>query len=309
LQRLLTSATLVALLVATAAAFAITERLKLTKSAVYGTQISKTFSPTCGCQTDRAKIHFVLRRPDTVDVNVIDGHGREVTFLAAGEPYRRGPATFRWDGTTSAGTRAPDGLYKVKIHLARQHTTYVLPNTIRLDTQAPKVVDVTQNRDTFSPDHDKQADYVRFSYKLSKPAQLILYLDGRQILKTHFHPVQGRVLFYGVAHGHRLQPGDYTLEVGAVDLAGNRTAPPDRVSVRVTLRYITLASRRIVVRAGGKIAIGVSTDALHYIWQLGQRKGRTHGPVLRVRAPGRPGLYTLTVTERGHVDRAHVVVK
>jgi hypothetical protein len=37
LQRLLTTATLVGLLVATAAAFAVTERLKLTKSPIFGT--------------------------------------------------------------------------------------------------------------------------------------------------------------------------------------------------------------------------------------------------------------------------------
>ena len=41
LQRLLTTATLVGLLVATAAAFAITERLKLTKSPIYGTRVSR----------------------------------------------------------------------------------------------------------------------------------------------------------------------------------------------------------------------------------------------------------------------------
>ena len=61
MQRLLTSAALVALLVATAAAFAITERLKLTKSAIYGTNVSKTFSPTCACKSKRADVAFVLR--------------------------------------------------------------------------------------------------------------------------------------------------------------------------------------------------------------------------------------------------------
>ena len=45
MQRLLTTVTLVGLLVATAAAFAITERLKLTKSAVYGT-IIETYGTT-----------------------------------------------------------------------------------------------------------------------------------------------------------------------------------------------------------------------------------------------------------------------
>ena len=69
MQRLLTTAILVGLLVATAAAFAITERLKLAKSPIYGTQISKTgFSPTCGCARGQANISIKLRRADNVTV-------------------------------------------------------------------------------------------------------------------------------------------------------------------------------------------------------------------------------------------------
>jgi len=309
LQRLLTSATLVALLVATAAAFAITERLKLTKSAIYGTSVAKTFSPTCACKNKRADVAFVLRRADTIDVNVVDRHGKEVTFLAAGAPYRRGEAKFRWDGKTSTGKRAPDGGYRVMIHLARQHQTIVLPNVIQLDTKPPQVVDITQNRDAFSPDGDKQADYVRFTYSLSKPARVLLYLGGRRVLKTHFYPQRGKVSFYGIAHGRLLRPGHYTLEVGAVDRAGNITPADERVRVHVRLRYVVLASRHIVVRAGHRFEIGVSTDAVRYHWSLGKRKGRNGGAVLRLRAPAKRGRYILTVTDGRHVDRAHVVVK
>jgi hypothetical protein len=44
-QRLLAVATISALIVASAAAFAITERLKLTPSPIVGTRVTKTFSP------------------------------------------------------------------------------------------------------------------------------------------------------------------------------------------------------------------------------------------------------------------------
>jgi flagellar hook assembly protein FlgD len=310
LQRLLTSATLVALLVATAAAFAITERLKLTKSAIYGTRVSTTFSPTCGCNRRFANVRIVLRRADTLNVVVIDGHRHEIATVLAGRSFARGVARFRWDGHTSAGAVAPDGAYQVKVHLERQHQTIVLPNPIQLDTKVPQVTDLTKNRDVFSPDQDKQADYVRFSYTLSKPARVLVYLGGRRILKTHRHPVKGAVSWYGrLPDGRLLPPGQYTLSFGALDLAGNVTPPEQRVSVRVQLRYITLASNHIVVRAGKRFEIGVSTDALHYGWQLGARTGRSHGPVLRLTAPQRPGRYTLTVSERGHVNRAAVVVR
>jgi hypothetical protein len=309
LQRLLTSATLVALLVATAAAFAITERLKLTKSAIYGTKVSTTFSPKCDCSRKVANVRILLRRADTLNVEIDDAHGHEVALLAGGAPYRRGEAKFRWTGLTHGGHRAPDGVYRVRIHLERQHQTLILPNRIRLDTTAPKVVDVTQNREAFSPDGDKQADFVRFTYVLSKPARVLLYLGGRRVGKTHFYPQHGKVSFYGIARQRRLRPGHYTLEVGALDLAGNITPADERVRVHVKLRYIVLASRHIVARAGKPFEIGVSTDALRYHWKLGKRKGRNGGGVLRLRAPGKPGRYMLTVSERGHIDRAHVVVK
>jgi hypothetical protein len=311
LQRFLTATTLVALLVATAAAFAITERLKLTKSALMpGTKVLHTFSPTCGCARSHENIVLVLRKRDTVDVSIVDAHRREVATLVNGITLRRGPVRVRWDGRTTSGVRAPDGTYQVKAHFATQHQTIVLPTKISLDTQAPDVESVEPNRYEFSPDGDKQADFVRLSYVLSKPARLTVFLGGHRILKTYLHPQRGSTRWAGkLPDGRLLRRGTYTLEVGALDLAGNSTPAAKRVRVRVKLRYIDLAAARITARAGKPFSIGVSTDAVRYDWRLGARKGRGHGGVLRVAAPKKPGTYTLTVSERGHVARAHVVVK
>jgi FlgD Ig-like domain len=310
LQRLLTSATLVALLVATAAAFAITERLKLTKSAVYGTVIGPKFgfSPKCSCSRSHANINFKLRHADTITVTVVGGRG-DVNVLAAGVATRRGPVRYRWDGKTDRGALAPDGAYRVKIHLARQHQTIVLPNPIHLDTQPPKVVSVVANRQEFSPDGDKQADFVRLDYRLSKPARLTLFLGGRRVLLTLQHRQTGKTNWAGVVGDRELRSGRYTLEVGAVDLAGNSTPIPGRQRIHVRLRYIDLAARRIVARAGKPFTIGVSTDAVRYRWQLGARTGRNGGGTLRLQAPAKRGTYTLSVSERGHVDHARLVVK
>jgi hypothetical protein len=309
LQRVLTSVTLVALLVATAAAFAITERLKLTKSALMpGTKVSKAFSPSCGCARSKGNVRIVLRRADTITVTVVDARGGEVMTLAHGR-YPRGEAKFRWDGDTAAGDRAPDGAYRVKVHLDRQHQTIVLPNQMELDTKPPQIVSVDQNREVFSPDGDRQADFVRFSYTFSKPAHVALFLGGRRILYTLRHPQKGTVTWKGIAHERLLRPGRYTLEIGAVDLAGNRTPAGERWRVHVRIRYIDLANRRIVVRARKPFEIGVSTDALRYRWTLGARAGRNRGAVLRLTAPKKPGRYVLTVSESGHVDRAKVIVE
>jgi hypothetical protein len=310
LQRLLTTAILGGLLVATAAAFAVTERLKLTKSPLMpGTKVSKVFSPTCSCARVRANIRIKLRRADALTVTVLDARRQPVRTLVEGVGARRGLNYFHWDGRTDGGALAPDGTFYAEVHLANQHQTIVLPNRIALDTTKPLVKDVTLNRDEFSPDEDGQADFVRLKYDLSKPAHLLLYLDGRRILLTHVHQASGSVSWKGVANGAALPAGTYTLEVGARDLAGNSTPVQDRWRVHVQVRFIRLASHRIVASAGRRFVVGVSTDAPRYSWRLGRQHGFASGPVLRVRASDRRGRYTLTVTERGHSERAAVIVR
>src|SRR5437762_2508569 len=139
LQRLLTTAILVGLLVATAGAFAITEKLKLERSPIYGTLVSQRFSPVCGCARGQARIRIALRRRDSVTVTVLDSHDHPVRVLAAGVPAPRGFSLYRWDGRTDEGALAPDGIYRAEVHLARQHRTIVLPNPIQLDTSPPLV--------------------------------------------------------------------------------------------------------------------------------------------------------------------------
>jgi hypothetical protein len=310
LQRLLTTTILVGLLVATAAAFAVTERLKLTKSPLMpGTRVSKVLSPTCSCARSRANIRIKLRRPDLLTVIVLDARKQPVRTLVDGVGARRGLNFFHWDGRTDGNVLAHDGTFYAEVHLASQHQTIVLPNRIELDTTKPLVKNVTLNREEFSPDGDGQADFVRIKYELSKPAHVLVYLDGHRILRTLAHQPSGSVSWYGVANGSRLPAGPYTLEVAARDLAGNSTPVADRWRVHVRIRFVELASHRLVVSTSGRFEIGVSTDATRYSWQLGKRKGIASGPVLRLRASDRRGRYTLTVTERGHSERAAVIVR
>ncbi len=307
MQRLLTTATLVGLLVATAAAFAITERLKLTKSAIYGTVVSTAFSPTCGCSDRRASIFFKLRRPDDITVSVLNGRGQEVALLAA-QRYPRGAVTLTWNGRDDANRRVRDGTYRVRVHLTGQHQTIEFPNRIQLDTKAPQVLSVEKNRDVFSPDQDHQADYVRIAYTLSKRAHVAVYLGRTRVLYSHAS-TKGSVQWFGNGPNGTLKPGTYTLFVGAVDLTGNSTPVDERARVRVEIRYIKLANTKIVAQAGRPFEIGVSTDAKSYSWTLGRRQGKSSSNVLRLQAPTTRGRYTLTVTERGHVSRAAVFAR
>jgi hypothetical protein len=312
LQRVLTIAILVGLLIATSAAFVVTERLKLEKSPISGTRIAPKdgFSPICGCDRSSVTVRVRLRRSDRVTVRILDSHRHTVRLLVDGKALRRGFASFRWDGHTDVGARAPDGTYNAQIHLAAQHQTIVVPNPIVLDTVVPKVLDVKASPPVFSPDGDFQADRVRLRYTLSKPAHALLYVNGERLTVTRTHRPTGELRWSGTIDGAVVPAGAYRLEVGATDLAGNSTPPAGRFYVDVRVRFIELASHRITaVRAGRRFSIGVSTDALRYRWQLGKRKSVAHGSLLVLHAPTKPGRYTLTVREHGHADRATVIVR
>jgi hypothetical protein len=300
---------LLGLLIATAAAFAVTERLKLVPSPITGPHISKVFSPACGCARRSANISLKLRHGDRVDVLVLGEHRARVRTIAAGLRVPRGRSVFRWDGTTDSGGRAEDGTYRVQIHLRGQHRTILLPNRIALDTAPPKVDEVSTPRPRFSPDGDHRADDTTIRYSLSEPAHALVYLDGRRIIRSRFAHQQDDVKWYGALEGRALPPGTYTLSMGAVDAAGNVTPSAQRAATRVEIRYIALAERRLVARRSRRLAVRVSTDAVRYAWRLGARHGVAAGHTLRLRAPKTRGRYTLTVAERGHVARAVVVVR
>jgi FlgD Ig-like domain len=305
LQRILSTAVLVGLLAATAAAFAITERLKLTKSPITGTVVVRGYVSPPAHTTAAVNVRF--RRADRVTVTIENSHRSEVDTLAYRVLVPRGRRTYTWNGRDDAGATPPDGTYRMEIHLARQRRTILLPNPIVLETKAPEVTAAVPSRAAFSPDGDHQADQVAIRYTLSEDAHVIVSFRGKQIIRGRAHRTKGAVTWGGRVDGRLLPPGRYVLTIGAVDLAGNRATAVRRVSVR--LRYIALAAHRVVVHAGGRLRVGVSTDAKRFHWTLGARKGIASGGELRLRAPGSRGRYRLTVTEHGHSATASVIVR
>jgi flagellar hook assembly protein FlgD len=305
LQRILSTAVIVGLLAATAAAFAITERLKLTKSPITGTKVVRAYVSPRAHTTASVGIRF--RRADLVTVSILDSHRHEVNTLAYRVPERRGRRFFVWNGRTDAGAVARDGTYRMEVHFANQHRTILIPNPIVLESKPPAVLDAGAVRSVFSPDGDHQSDTVTIHYKLSEDAHVLVFVDGKRILRGRSHKAKDKVSWNGKVSGRLLPPGSYTLVVSALDLAGNRAAEVQQVTVR--LRYIALSAARVSVSPDARIRIRVSTDAKRYRWTLGSRAGFASGPVLKLRAPRAAGTYRLTVTERGHVDTAAVVVR
>ncbi|MFL5915650.1 MAG: hypothetical protein ACJ752_08450 [Gaiellaceae bacterium] len=307
MQRVLTTVTLLGLLVATAAAFAITEHLKLIKSPIYGTLVTKVFSPVCHCSTSTAAVRIRLRHPDHVTVWIVDsGHHRVATIVSGFHMVARHAHSFSWDGRTSAGTRAPDGVYYPWIHLANGRRTFRFINRITLDTKIPQVLSANAERDVLFAGPGRS---VAIRYSLSESAHAVVYLGHRRIVVGRPTRTKGRVKWAGTIGGNSVQEGRYVLTIAARDDAGNESRPAARKRVTVVVRYIDVAPHRIAVRAGKRVTVRVETDAARYKWRLGQQHGARRGKVLRLHAPTTPGTYRLVVAEHGHSSTALVRVR
>jgi hypothetical protein len=305
--RIASTVLVVALLAATAAAFALTQGLKLQKSPIFGTQVPlRVFSPVCECDRETARVEFKLREADTIDASIVDGD-RVVRTVFQGRRFERGPVVVEWDGRDDAGGVLPEGEYRPRIRLRGAHQTITLPNPIRIDVTPPVIQDVSVRPRVFSPDGDGRADRVVVRYRLNEEGPGLLFVDGRRHERKLFARTQDRFLWNGRLRGRPARPGAHSLQVGAVDRAGNRAERT--VPVRVTLRYVALGRDRIGVRAGAPFAVRVSADAERVRWTLGGRGGTAAPGTLRLRAPLQKGRFTLTVTANGRAARAAVFVR
>ena len=297
----------VALLAATAAAFALTQGLKNQPAGIFGTDVPRpTFSPVCRCESETATVRFKLREADRLDVSFVDGSDRVVRTIERGRSYDQGPVTIEWDGRDDAGKVLPEGEYRPRIRLRDERTTYTLPSPIRIDVTAPELQLVSARPAVFSPDGDRRRDTVTFRYRLSEPGRGMLFVDGKRRVLTRFPRPEGSITWSGKVDGKPLAPGAYTARLAADDPAGNvaeRTAP-----VQLTIRYVALGRKRIMVTAGARFALRVSSDARRVRWTLAGRSALARPGTLRLRAPLQKGRFTLTVTANGHVVRAAVFV-
>lgn len=301
------AALVAALLVATAAAFAYTEHLKLTPSPIKGTRVDKLFSPVCECDTDTARIAFRLRKRDRVTVAIVNRGGNAVRTVVADRSQRAGLVVVYWDGRDDLREVVPNGSYKPRVKLALNRRTIVLPNPIRVDTSPPQVELSAVKPRLFSPDGDGRADRVVVSYRVDEPAQISLYVDGVRRVVKRGSKQEGTVDWNGKVSGVPVDVGGHEVSLVARDLAGNlgeRTTPTS-----VVLRYIALGRKRIVVAPGRRFALLVSADATRVEWHLAGRSGNVAPGTIHVRAPIRPGRYTLTLREHGHAVRAAVIVR
>src|SRR2546423_7475379 len=127
----------VLLVLATVAAFFVTQRLKSGQPVVKRLALQRYFSPNGDGRKDRARISFFLPKGDLVTVDVVDGEGDRVRRLVDGRSLRRGRHVYSWSGRADDGTVPPDGTYYVRVTLRRQGRAATGVRGIELVTEPP----------------------------------------------------------------------------------------------------------------------------------------------------------------------------
>ncbi len=310
MARVLSTAVVLALLAATAAAFVVTEGAKLEKSPVAGTHVDAVFSPASAIPAKKnAHVQFRLRTRERLEVWIEDSGGRRIAILLSNRNAPSG-AKFDliWDGFSPSGVIFPDGVYRPVVKLERSHRTLVLPNPIRLDTKPPVITVRKTPHAIISPDGDGHNDVFRETYRVGEPAHGILSVRGQRVEYTLGQKPTGQLIWNGKLGkpAKAVRPGMYVLRASAQDRAGNQSSP--YVFAIVQVRYVALARKRVVVRPGGRFFLRVSTDAPTVSWKLHGRSGVERAGTMRLRAPKKAGVYHLYVTAAGHSAVSTVVV-
>jgi hypothetical protein len=315
--RALPTLLVLALLGATAAAFALTERLKLEKTPIFRTHVGRPipgqpnrtglplFSPVCRCATNHVEIRFFLRKADRLTVT-IRHDGETVDTLVEDRPYRRGWVRLSWDGIQPTGIVVRDGDYEPVVHLAHEHRTIALPNPITVDTVPPKITAAKASPALLSPDGDGRGDRLTVRYTSGEKARATLLVGKRVAVKTRFARAQDTFRWFGKIRGQTPAKGAYPLRLVLRDQAGNAT-PPTRIG-RLTIRYVLLGRPIVSVAPGGRFYMRVSADA-PVRWRLAGRTGTARPGTMVLRAPKQVGTYRLYVSVGSHAASARVKVE
>ncbi len=236
----------VALVVATVAAFFITQHLKVATPLLAGfprpvpagiNPVSgrECYDPALGKAVDyrQMTISFYLQhQSDNVDVYVVDQHEKRVATLATGtympggsHPVRK---QFTWNGREPDGALAPDGAYYVKVRLLRQARTVTIsdnsgPIPFRIITTPPKplVTLVTPQQIRASRPTPVR---IAFTGNGSRLATILIYRLGRRqhpALVKSFLTGGHSAVWNGLVNHQPATPGTYLVGLRVTDLACN----------------------------------------------------------------------------------------
>lgn len=314
-RSIVVTAIVLALLLATAASFAIAERLKLERSPVTSPRLTRLIGPECECEKAVARLSVVLRERATVNATIVSSTGDHVAAIATGLRRPSGRLSLEWDGRDDAGEVVRSGRYRLRLELVSLGRTITVPTPVRVDARPPRVQLVGASPLVFSPDEDGRGDRVRYRYRTTEASYPLVEVDGEAVVRGPRRPAgPGQVRWRGRLDGEFAEPGTYATRLVVVDAAGNRSEPTRVVTVRV--RYLELQDVQARARIGGRLVFRTDADAQRVEFSLrpvgaGEGFGGSVEPGrAEVRVPRglRPGRYVFEASVGERSERAIVVL-
>ncbi len=247
----------IALVVATVAAFFVTQHLKVTTPLLAGfpapvpRYINPTDGGTCLVRNGRGTLapvsfremkvsFYLLNRADDVDVYIVDADGTIVDTLpgSGGHMAIKRRRQFVWDGREQDGRIAPDGVYYVRVSLVHQGRTLLISNNsgaepVTVQTKPPRLV-VTG----VTPSTLRQPGPVTIHYAGNdglRPRILIYRTTSgagaTQVKNYAATSRSGTSSWNGEIHGRPAAAGRYLVGLRLVDRTCNRVQVPVPVTV------------------------------------------------------------------------------
>ena len=314
------------LVVATLAAFFVTQRLKSADPIVSRVFYQPWISPNGDGRKDVLRMRFRLPRSDRVTVSIVDEGGDEVRRLADDRVLGARTHYFHWNGRTDDGRRAKEGEYRLRVGLRSQGRSLLAPRTVTVDTTPPKPRMVRVTPATMLPGDPGRRGRARVRYEgPSNPApRFTVYRVAAEGPPRQVDSFEGprfrRTAEWDGLVGRPPRPasdGAYAFAVTVLDEAGNRGSspaelPPTRGDTAprtgVTVRYLGLRGPLVPLapREIARFRLGPKPRRLRFrLNRLGSSRplvrGRGDGPRLAVRIPARAraGLHLLRVQAGG----------
>ena len=337
------------LVLATVAAFFITQKLKHEPSVVQQVRMTNSFGPL-GVAHTLERVSFKIKHADEVTVTVVNSGGDDVTTLYGPRhlaAYHK--LSLAWNGRLANGRLAGDGRYHVRIRLRNQNRTVLTQRSFLLNTHPPQpeVAAITDGTaaptpgPAILPTPDRKPLEIAISPGSGIDPELFIYrtdvTPARFVEQLPLAVGATTASWDGTVHGRRVPSGTYVVAIRDHDHQGNigvdpATLPtsgapatlaalqPGQVArgrAGITVRHLGVEPPFVATAAGGPIEFGVDARRVGYSWsvtRIGAGHARLHGtssrPLLKFTAPrGISGVYELAIQTRSHAIQVPFAVQ